>query len=116
MSTGPIRIELVKVAGKYIGRTASDRWNLTTLGLGDLNADRNQTAIKKARRAHPAYSGFTFNVVRCSPAASVSIGRASYYGFIDSQLTPEETDALTPPIETGPSFAARMARTFTLAS
>jgi hypothetical protein len=44
-----VRIELVREDGRLVGRTASDRWNLMTLGL-DLTDSRNQTDIKRARR------------------------------------------------------------------
>jgi hypothetical protein len=59
-----IRIELVKL----VGRTVSDRWNLATLGLATLANDRNQTAIKRARRANPE---FTFVVVRSATLATL---------------------------------------------
>lgn len=59
--SGPIRIELVKIRGRYIGRSTQDRWNLQSLDLIGMEADRNQTAIKRARRSFPE---FVFVVVR----------------------------------------------------
>jgi hypothetical protein len=58
---GPIRIELVKIRGHYVGRSTQDRWNLQALDLIGMEADRNQTAIKRARRSFPE---FVFVVVR----------------------------------------------------
>lgn len=47
-----MRIELVMIAGRLYGKTASDRWNLSwfKVGVRGLAYDRNQRAIKKLRR------------------------------------------------------------------
>lgn len=46
-----ISIKLVRVGNLLIGQTASDRWNMTQLGIGyTLVADRNQTQVKRLRR------------------------------------------------------------------
>ena len=47
-----ISIKLVRVGNQLIGKTASDRWNMIQLGLGHaLTTDRNQTHLKRIRRA-----------------------------------------------------------------
>jgi len=63
MSESKITIDLVRVGNVLIGRTASDRFNLETLGVeGPIESDRNQLAVKKLRRLHG--DDFTFRVVR----------------------------------------------------
>ena len=47
-----LRIELVRDgAGRLVGRTASDRWNLLVLGVTGLVDSRNHAAIKSLRRS-----------------------------------------------------------------
>ena len=59
-----IRVELVKTKdGLLVGRTASDRWNLETAGIGPLVWDRNQRSVKAARR-RLVKLGLTLTVVR----------------------------------------------------
>jgi hypothetical protein len=53
VSNDRIKVRVAVVAGHYIGVSASDRWNMAWIGLDDMPADRNQTAIKRARRANP---------------------------------------------------------------
>ncbi len=58
-----IRIELVRVGYRLVGRTVSDRWNLMTLGIGPIPAEWNQAAVKRLRRALGG-EGFSLGVVR----------------------------------------------------
>ncbi len=59
---GGITLRLVKVGDRYVGADVSTRWNLAALGYADgIPADRNQTAIKRARRA---WGDFAFTVIR----------------------------------------------------
>lgn len=52
-----ITIELVRVGNQLIGRTVSDRWNMSVLtgtAYGtQIPHDRNSTEVKKLRRANP---------------------------------------------------------------
>lgn len=60
-----ISIKLVRVGDTLVGQTASDRWNLMQMGFHSgyvIPADRNQTGIKRLRRAWG--TDFTFSVVR----------------------------------------------------
>jgi hypothetical protein len=58
-----ITLKLVKVGDRYVGADVSTRWNLAALGYEDgIPADRNQTDLKRARRA---WGGdFKFAVIR----------------------------------------------------
>lgn len=58
-----ISIKLVKVGNVLIGQTASDRWNLKTLGLTHITVDRNQTYVKRLRR-WGQHNGFAFTTIR----------------------------------------------------
>jgi hypothetical protein len=58
-----IKIEIVVVNGRLMGRTFSDRWNLEMLGFGFPTYSRNQGAIKKMRRFHTS-EGFAFSLVK----------------------------------------------------
>jgi hypothetical protein len=65
-------IELVSVGGKLVGRTASDRWNLATLGLSNIIDDgRSQAGLKRARRmiAREWGGAFTLSKVRTGAIA-----------------------------------------------
>ena len=61
----PIKIEFTLVAGRLVGRTESDRWNLATFGIVSIPYDgRNQAALKRFRRrfASSKYAAdFTFS-------------------------------------------------------
>ncbi len=54
---------LVRVGDRLFGATMSDRWNLMQLGIGPIAYDRNQTAVKRLRRALSG-EGFGLSVVR----------------------------------------------------
>lgn len=73
-----IKIEVVKVNGMLVGRTFSDRWNLETLGLTSIPADRNQTVIKRLRRAN------------------VDLTFATVKGYVETELSENETLAMKP--------------------
>lgn len=46
-----MQITIVKSDKGWVGRTASDRWNLSACGInGPIVADRNGSAVKRARR------------------------------------------------------------------
>jgi hypothetical protein len=62
-----IRIALVAVDGKLVGRTASDRWNLLVLfSKHVIYADRNQAGLKAARRRLAKLGmGDDFRLVQC---------------------------------------------------
>jgi hypothetical protein len=60
-----IAIEVVAVGGKLVGRTASDRFNLWSLGLTDLVDDgRNGASLKRARRTIEKVYGDDFKLVK----------------------------------------------------
>ncbi len=68
-----ITIELVAVGGKLVGRTASDRFNLWSLGLTDLVDDgRSQACLKRVRRAIEKVYGDDFKLVK-SRARAISL-------------------------------------------
>lgn len=48
-------ISLVRIGGVLVGRTAEDRWNLESLGYLALPYERNQSALKRLRRAWPEF-------------------------------------------------------------
>ena len=58
-----IRIELVRVGDRLVGRTVSCRWNLRRLGIASVAYDRNQADVKRLRRAL-ARLGLSLSVVR----------------------------------------------------
>jgi hypothetical protein len=58
-----IRVELVRVGDFLIGRSMGDRWNMQAAGIASLPWDRNQKAVKAARRKLAAF-GLTLAVVR----------------------------------------------------
>ncbi len=60
-----MRIQLVRVGDRLIGKNLSDRWNLMQLGIGPIAYDRNQTALKRLRRAL-GREGFNLSVMRGS--------------------------------------------------
>jgi hypothetical protein len=77
-----IKIELVSVGGKLIGRTASDRFNLAVLGLDDLDDDgRNGAGLKRARRMIVREWGVAFTLSK-SRVKTIALA------------TPTEVDAL----------------------
>jgi hypothetical protein len=77
-----IAIEVVAVGGKLVGRTASDRFNLWSLGLTDLVDDgRNGATLKRARRELSRAFGTAFTLSK-SRARSLSLP------------TPREVEAL----------------------
>lgn len=57
-----IKIQLVRVNGRLVGRTFSDRWNLAQLGYDSMKGDRNQSELKKFRRFYG--SDFKVSVVK----------------------------------------------------
>ncbi len=68
-----IRIELVAVNGKLVGKTASCRWNLAMLGLTDLEDDgRSQASLKRARRMLSREWGGSFTLTK-SRARAISL-------------------------------------------
>lgn len=73
-----IKIEVVKVNGKLVGRTFSDRWNLETLGLTEIPVERNQSTIKRLRRQNV---DLTFSTVK---------------GDMVAELSETETEAMRP--------------------
>jgi hypothetical protein len=80
-----IRIELVSVDGMLIGRTASDRWNLSVLGLGDLEDDgRSGASLKRARRRLAKMFGdaFTLGKVRGNAIVPPSLAEISALGEV----------------------------------
>ena len=83
-----LRIELVGEGDRLIVRAVSGRWNLSTLSIGPIPADRNQAAVKRLRRAL-AGEGFSLGVVRG--------------GSVRWAATDTEQDAL------GVTWAARLA-------
>jgi hypothetical protein len=65
-----IAIEVVAVGGKLIGRTASDRFNLWSLGLTDLVDDgRNGASLKRTRRAIAKEFGSAFTLTKSRASA-----------------------------------------------
>lgn len=58
-----LRIELVRVGNRLVGRTVSDRHNLMVFGVGPIAYDRNQTVVKQLRRAL-SHEGFNLGIVR----------------------------------------------------
>jgi len=83
-----IRIELVRVGNRLIGRTVSDRWNLATLGCKSLAYDRNQTGVKRLRRLATRL-GLAICVVRGSNAAWMpsSVESAAFSGAVPAYLS-----------------------------
>ncbi len=68
-----ITIELVSVGGMLVGRTASMRWTLASLGLGPIVDDgRNGASLKRARRLLSKLYGEDFKLVK-SRARSISL-------------------------------------------
>jgi hypothetical protein len=79
--SGRIVITLVRSGIAFEGQTASDRWNLRTLlGHSAIPADRNQTIVKRLRRAFGA--DFVFVVARSAT--------------VDPTWTMDEVNALLP--------------------
>lgn len=71
-----IKIEVVNINGRLVGRTFSDRWNLAQLGYTHLDWSRNQTAMKKFRREFG--HEFTITTVKGSLAGITSIERDAF--------------------------------------
>lgn len=63
MSDATIIIELVRHNGRLVGRTASDRWNLSVYGVGTLADTRNQAEVKSLRR-RAGKDGLSVRVVK----------------------------------------------------
>jgi hypothetical protein len=84
-----ITIELVRVGDRLVGRTVSDRFNLISLGVGVIEHDRNQRAVKSIRRLidHMA-GGFRVSVVKAPlvvmPTESES---AAFDGAVPAELS-----------------------------
>lgn len=72
-----LKIELVRINGRLVGRTVSDRWNLWTLGLNYIPYERNQKVVKRLRRA---LTEFAFVMIRG--------------GQLETEPTPAECEAL----------------------
>ncbi len=67
---GSIVIELVSDGrGRLVGRTASDRFNLSVLGLVGMVDDRNGSAIKRARRMLSREYGTAFTLTKVRTGA-----------------------------------------------
>ena len=72
-------IELVRVGGRLIGRTVSDRWNLAVYGLDALRDDRNQSGVKRLRRL-AARDGITVKVVKAPVVVFASGAEMEAFG------------------------------------
>ena len=81
-----IAIELVSINGRLEGRTASDRWNLTALGLDGLIDDgRNGASLKRARRMIAKEWGGAFTLAK-SRAKTVSLPSSAEFASLGSAL------------------------------
>lgn len=64
-----ITITLVRVNGRLIGKTVSDRWNLRTLGFTYVEDRPNQAELRKLRRKY----GVDFRFAMGKKSDSVSL-------------------------------------------